>query len=112
MQSLGTNTIDDCCAGGLLGWAGSACQEPRRRGEPRGLVAMTEGLSGDDLWRQDFAFADMDGDGVRDLVTAPPRKSREPWPRIFLRRPKRWEAVSCSRCRTQRVSQRSISMAV
>jgi hypothetical protein len=56
---------------------------------------MTDGLSGDDLWRQDFAFADMDGDGVRDIVTAPPRKSREPWPRIFLRRPERWEAVSC-----------------
>ena len=79
-----------------LGWAGSACQEPPPPPEPRGLVAMTEGLSGDDLWRHDFAFADMDGDGVRDLVTAPPRKSREPWPRIFLRRPERWEAVSCS----------------
>lgn len=79
-----------------FGWAGSACQEPPPLPpEPRGLVAMTEGLSGDDLWRQDFAFADMDGDGVRDLVTAPPRKSREPWPRIFLRRPERWEAVSC-----------------
>jgi hypothetical protein len=78
-----------------FGWAGSACQEPPPPLEPRGLVAMTEGLSGDDLWRQDFAFADMDGDGVRDIVTAPPRKSREPWPRIFLRRPERWEAVSC-----------------
>jgi hypothetical protein len=56
---------------------------------------MTDGLSGDDLWRQDFTFADMDGDGIRDIVTAPPRKSREPWPHIFLRRPGRWEAVSC-----------------
>ena len=58
------------------------------------MVAMTDGLS-DEMWRQDFTFADMDGDGIRDLVTAPPRKSQEPWPHIFLRRPGRWEAVSC-----------------
>ncbi len=80
----------------IFGWAGSACQEtPPPPPEPRGLVAMTDGLSGDHLWRQDFVFADMDGDGTRDIVTAPPRKSPEPWPHIFLRRPGRWEAVSC-----------------
>jgi hypothetical protein len=33
----------------------------------------------------------MDGDGVRDLVTPPPRKSKEPWPHIFLRKGDRWE---------------------
>lgn len=77
-----------------LGWAGSACNGSPPP-EPRGLVAMTDGLSGDEPWRQDFAFADMDGDGIRDLVTAPPRKSKEPWPHIFLRRPGRWEAVVC-----------------
>jgi hypothetical protein len=80
----------------IFGWAGSACQEtPSPPQESQGLVAMTDGLVGDHLWRQDFTFADMDGDGVRDLVTAPPRKSHEPWPHIFLRRPGRWEAVSC-----------------
>jgi FG-GAP-like repeat len=78
-----------------FGWAGSACQDSPPPQEPRGMVAMTDGLSGNEPWRQDFAFADMDGDGVRDLVTAPPRKSREPWPHIFLRRPGRWEAVAC-----------------
>ena len=77
-----------------LGWVGSACQEAPPP-EPRGMVAMTDGLSSAEPWRQDFAFADMDGDGMRDIVTAPPRKSREPWPHIFLRRPGRWEAVSC-----------------
>jgi hypothetical protein len=86
-----------------LGLVGSACNDPSPPSEPRGLVAMTDGLSGDEPWRQDFAFADMDGDGMRDLVTAPPRKSREPWPHIFLRRPGRWESVVCSDVAQNRV---------
>ena len=30
-----------------------------------------------------------------DIVTAPPRKSKEPWPHIFLRRQMGWEPVTC-----------------
>src|SRR5262245_15564188 len=59
------------------------------------LVATADGLPSDDRWRQDFAFADMDGDGRLDIVTAPPRKGKEPWPHIFLSRGDRWEPVSC-----------------
>jgi hypothetical protein len=59
--------------------------------QQRGLVLVSEGLPQGQEWRQDFTFADMDGDGVRDLITAPPRKSEEPWPHIFLRRRDRWE---------------------
>jgi hypothetical protein len=65
--------------------------------EPRGqrrLVTAASGISGEQ-WRQDFTFADMDGDGVKDLITAPPRKSKEPWPHIFLHRQDRWEPVTC-----------------
>ena len=64
-------------------------------GEKRGLVVAAEGLPSGDLWRHDFAFADMNGDGELDLITAPPRKSKKPWPRIFLRQKEQWEAVSC-----------------
>jgi VCBS repeat protein len=79
-----------------LGLGGSACEkDPPSPPAQQGLVAMSDGLPGDELWRQDFTFADMDGDGTRDLVTAPPRKSKEPWPHIFLRRQARWEPVSC-----------------
>jgi hypothetical protein len=56
-----------------------------------GFVSMSEGLPQGQQWRQDFAFADMDGDGMLDLVTAPPRKSKEPWPHIFLYRQERWQ---------------------
>lgn len=55
------------------------------------LVLVDEGLPQGQEWRQDFTFADMDGDGMPDLVTAPPRKSEEPWPHIFLRKGDRWE---------------------
>jgi len=80
-----------------LGWGGSACEKSSPLPPvQRGLVAMSDGFSGDERWRQDFTFADMDGDGLRDIVTAPPRKSKEPWPHIFLRRQMGWEPVTCS----------------
>lgn len=79
-----------------LGLGGSACEKGSSPPPvQQGLVAMSDGLPGDDRWRQDFTFADMDDDGMRDLVTAPPRKSQEPWPHIFLRRQMRWEPVTC-----------------
>ena len=68
---------------------------PSPRG-PKSLVVAADGLPSGDLWRQDFTFADMDGDGELDLITAPPRKSKEPWPHIFLRRENRWQAVVCT----------------
>jgi hypothetical protein len=55
------------------------------------LVLVSEGLPQGQEWRQDFTFADMNGDGVLDLITAPPRKSTEPWPHIFLRERDRWQ---------------------
>lgn len=58
------------------------------------LVLVSEGLPQGEEWRQDFTFADMNGDGVLDLITAPPRKSKEPWPHIFLREGERW-APAC-----------------
>ncbi|MGE0683972.1 MAG: FG-GAP repeat domain-containing protein [Candidatus Binatia bacterium] len=58
------------------------------------LVLVSEGLPQGQEWRQDFTFADMNGDGVLDLITAPPRKSAEPWPHIFLRERGRW-AQAC-----------------
>ena len=64
-------------------------------GGQKGLVVAADGLPSGDQWRQDFTFADMDGDGVPDLVTAPPRKGKEPWPHIFLRRQNRWDPVAC-----------------
>ncbi len=65
-------------------------------GGPKSLVVAADGLPSGDLWRQDFTFADMDGDGELDLITAPPRKSKEPWPHIFLRRENRWQPVVCT----------------
>jgi hypothetical protein len=56
---------------------------------------MADGFAGDERWRQDFTFADMDGDGMLDIVTAPPRKSKQAWPHIFLRRQIGWEPVTC-----------------
>ena len=65
------------------------------KGAAKGLVAAADGLPSGELWRQDFTFADMDGDGEIDLITAPPRKSKEPWPHIFLHRQNHWEPVVC-----------------
>jgi len=59
------------------------------------LVVAADGLPFGEEWRQDFTFADMDGDGERDLITAPPRKSKDAWPRIFLRKQNGWEAITC-----------------
>lgn len=56
-----------------------------------GLVLVSEGLPSSEQWRQDFTFADMDGDGRRDLITAPPRKGTGTRPYIFLSRQGRWE---------------------
>lgn len=55
------------------------------------FVLLAEGLPQEQQWRQDFVFADMDGDGLRDLVTAPPRKGQEGRPYIFLRRRDGWQ---------------------
>src|SRR5581483_7181802 len=75
---------------------GSACDRGgKQAGQAANLVEVAAGLPVGDLWRQDFAFADMDGDGERDLITAPPRKSKEPWPHIFLHRQDRWEPAPC-----------------
>lgn len=63
--------------------------------QPPQLVSISEGLPTEDRWRQDFVLADMNGDDEVDIVTAPPRKGKEPWPHIFLSRKDRWEAVSC-----------------
>ena len=76
------------------GWCSSSCKSTSHQEQQQGkkaLVLVSEGIPQDQLWRQDFTFADMDGDGVRDLVTAPPRKSKEPWPHIFLRKKDHWE---------------------
>jgi len=62
-----------------------------RLAAPGSLALLADGLPREQIWRQDFVFADMDGDDVQDLVTAPPRKSQEPWPHIFLRKGDRWE---------------------
>ena len=79
-----------------LGLGGSACEKSSPPPPVQhGLVAMADGFSGDEQWRQDFTFADMNGDGMLDIVTAPPRKSKEPWPHIFLRRQMGWEPVTC-----------------
>jgi hypothetical protein len=74
----------------------SACapDAPSPSGQ-KSLVAAAEGLPMGDEWRQDFTFADMDGDSELDLITAPPRKSKEPWPHIFLRQQNGWTSVSC-----------------
>jgi len=69
----------------------SACQPAPQQKQEGPLTLVSEGIPQDQLWRQDFTFADMDSDGVRDLVTAPPRKGKEPWPHIFLRKGDRWE---------------------
>ena len=77
---------------------GSACDREggkQTTGQPSNLVDASAGLPVGNLWRQDFTFADMDGDGELDLITAPPRKSKEPWPHIFLHRQNRWEPVLC-----------------
>lgn len=80
----------------VLGWGGSACEKSSPLPPVQhGFVAMSDGFSSDERWRQDFTFADMDGDGMLDIVTAPPRKSKEPWPHIFLRRQMGWEPVTC-----------------
>lgn len=73
------------------GWWWSS-RQPAPRQDRQGLLTLvSDGIPQDQLWRQDFTFVDMDGDGVRDLVTAPPRKGKEPWPHIFLRKGDHWE---------------------
>jgi hypothetical protein len=52
---------------------------------------VSEGLPQTEEWRQEFAFADMNGDGLPDIVTSPPRKSKEARPYIFLHHQDRWE---------------------
>lgn len=80
---------------GGAGWGISCKRESTQSLQQKGLVPFAQGLPTGFLWRQDFVFADMDGDGLADIVTAPPRKSQEPWPHIFLRRQNSWEPVSC-----------------
>ncbi|MBI3304287.1 MAG: VCBS repeat-containing protein [Deltaproteobacteria bacterium] len=73
------------------GWWLLRSRLPAPRATQGGLVLVSEGLPQEQEWRHDFTFADMDGDGVLDLVTAPPRKGTEPWPHIFLRYKDRWQ---------------------
>jgi len=80
---------------GGAGWVTSCQKGTSSSSGQKGLVPFAEGLPTGAEWRQDFVFVDMDGDGVADIVTAPPRKSKEPWPHIFLRRQNSWEPVSC-----------------
>jgi hypothetical protein len=79
---------------GLGGLVPACSRDTTESGEHRGLVTAASAILGEQ-WRQDFTFADMDGDGEKDIVTAPPRKSTEPWPHIFLYRKDRWEPVTC-----------------
>lgn len=82
-------------AGNLVTSCTSETAEVPAQRKGTGLVVVADGLPSGEQWRHDFAFADMDGDKELDLITAPPRKSDEPWPRIFLRRKNKWEAVKC-----------------
>ncbi|MGE0824451.1 MAG: FG-GAP repeat domain-containing protein [Candidatus Binatia bacterium] len=73
-----------------------ACNGEKPQGtQKEGLTTAADGLPSDAQWRQDFTFADMDNDGELDLVTAPPRKNKQPWPHIFFHRNDRWEPISC-----------------
>jgi hypothetical protein len=75
-------------------WACGKGGPPPATKQPQ-LVSISDGLPTEDRWRQDFVLVDMNGDDEVDIVTAPPRKSKEAWPHIFLARKDRWEAVSC-----------------
>jgi VCBS repeat protein len=46
--------------------------------------AFGNGLPSSGQWREGFAIADMNGEGHPDLVLAPPRKTAQPLPVIFL----------------------------
>lgn len=80
---------------GAGGFVPACTRDTAAPGGQKKLIVAAEGLPLGDEWRQDFTFADMDSDGERDLITAPPRKGKEPWPHIFLRRQNSWEAVAC-----------------
>lgn len=57
------------------------------------LSDISEGLPRDGFWRQNIALADMNGDGLLDIVAPPPRgaKEGEKSPVIFLRDGKGWK---------------------
>lgn len=76
---------------GVGGWWWIHTQVPAQPATEGRLVLVSDGLPQEGLWRQDFTFADMDGDGLLDLVTAPPRKGERPWPHIFLYRQGSWQ---------------------
>lgn len=52
---------------------------------------LSQGLPTGGLWQMGFDVADLDGDGVVDLVFPPPRKGN-PWPSVFLQKRDGWKA--------------------
>lgn len=59
-------------------WTGCATMQKASPSEKEGALNMTDvsqGLPREGLWRQDIVLADMNGDGLLDIVAPPPRKA-------------------------------------
>ena len=74
----------------------TAVQQPGGKINSLGVTDISEGLPADGQWRQNIALADMDGDGLLDIVAPPPRKAKEEenMPHVFLRGQSGWKKVS------------------
>jgi len=56
------------------------------------IIDRVDGLPGEGLWRQNIALFDMNGDGLLDIITPPPRKAEEGKrkPFIFIQSHGKW----------------------